>query len=178
MKEVFPVFCYHPAPIATGAIEGSDEVCDCCKRARGYIYRGGIYSKCGAELRFCPWCIADGSAATEFEGTFNDVDSLIEAGVPESVVKEVNERTPSYSSWQETVWLHHCGDACEFHGDASAQDVQGATADTFEAFLEGQEDDREHWIAEFRDYVPNEDLVFYKYVCRHCRVVRLMYEYS
>lgn len=178
MQEIFPIFRYHPDPISTGAIQASDEVCGCCKRARGYVYRGGVYAQHDDEILLCPWCIADGNAAAKFHGSFNQVDSLIEHGVPASVVRELSERTPGYSSWQELVWLHHCSDACEFHGDATAEDVRNASADTFEAFMEDQEENRAHWISVFRDYEPNEDLVFYRYVCRHCQAVRLMYEYS
>ncbi|SEQ72359.1 hypothetical protein SAMN03159444_02338 [Pseudomonas sp. NFACC02] len=178
MKEELPLFRYHPDPIATGAIEISDERCTCCERARGYIYRGAMYTTYDVETLLCPWCISDGSAAKKFEGSFNDVNSMIGRGIPASVVQEVNERTPSYSSWQEVVWLYHCSDACEFHGDASADDVRNAVPSTFEAFLEGQEEFREHWLSEFTNYQPNEDLVFYKYKCRHCRMVLLTYEYS
>ena len=38
-----PQFKYHPAPLTTGSIAPSDEVCEVCGRVRGYVYRGGTY---------------------------------------------------------------------------------------------------------------------------------------
>lgn len=33
-----PKFKYHPNPLVTGAIEPSEVACECCGKARGYIY--------------------------------------------------------------------------------------------------------------------------------------------
>jgi uncharacterized protein CbrC (UPF0167 family) len=38
-----PRFKCHPRPLSTGAIEESDAACECCGRARGFVYRGPIY---------------------------------------------------------------------------------------------------------------------------------------
>jgi uncharacterized protein CbrC (UPF0167 family) len=80
-----PKFKYHPDPVATGAIKPSEEVCECCNRARGYVYTSTIYAE--DEIQFiCPWCIADGSAAQKFDGMFSDDYPLKEAGVNEEVI--------------------------------------------------------------------------------------------
>ncbi|EGM59721.1 hypothetical protein SFJ1713_4195 [Shigella flexneri SFJ17B] len=76
-------------------------------------------------------CIADGSAAEKFAGSFQD-DASIEgvefeydeedefAGIkntyPDEMLKELVERTPGYHGWQQEFWLAHCGDFCAFIG--------------------------------------------------------------
>jgi len=114
-----PAFKYHPDPIATGNIKPSDAVCICCEQQRGYVYISNTYCEEEIVEALCPWCIADGSAARQFDAIFSDDHPLIKAGVPASVVEEVTRRTPGFTSWQQDEWLCCCGDACEFHGDPS-----------------------------------------------------------
>lgn len=38
--------------------------------------------------------------------------------MPASVIGELCQRTPVYSSWQQDQWLYHCGDGCAFLGAA------------------------------------------------------------
>ncbi len=67
LKKMLPVFTYHPHPLETGAIKASDATCECCSKARGFVYTASIY--CADEVEcVCPWCIADGSAAEKFDG--------------------------------------------------------------------------------------------------------------
>lgn len=95
----------------------------------------------------------------------------MQAGIAAEIVEQVNLRTPSYESWQQEQWLAHCNDACEFHGDASCEDVQKASEET-----------RSHWFAEYRQnekgwlfategYLLGGDSALYKFVCRHCQTV-------
>ena len=74
-----PVFRYHPDPIASGSVRESAETCACCDRATGWIYTATFYTAEDVSGRFCPWCIADGSAAGRFAGEFMDSYGL--AGV-------------------------------------------------------------------------------------------------
>jgi uncharacterized protein CbrC (UPF0167 family) len=108
-----PHFAYHPDPLASGSIVASDAVCRCCGQSRGYIYTGPAYCEDDLEEALCPWCIADGSAHDKFDATFTD-----EAGFPDgiapSVVEEVAQRTPGFSSWQQGRWLTCCDDAAAF----------------------------------------------------------------
>src|SRR6185369_1862863 len=120
---MLPSFRYHPAPLATGSVVESATTCRCCGRARGYIYASSVYAVESLRDSLCPWCIADGSAATKFDACFSDGDPLIRAGVPVSVVDEVTLRTPGYVSWQQEVWLACCDDACAFHGDATRSEL-------------------------------------------------------
>ena len=43
--------------------------------ARGYAYTAGFYAEEDVDA-ICPWCIADGSAAARFDGSFTDEDAL------------------------------------------------------------------------------------------------------
>lgn len=71
----------------------------------------------------CPWCIANGRAAAEFDATFTDVVPLPD-GVPSAVVDEILHRTPGFSGWQQERWLFHCGDGAEFLGRVGHAELQ------------------------------------------------------
>jgi uncharacterized protein CbrC (UPF0167 family) len=173
MTEPLPRFRYHPDPLATGAVEASSAACACCGRVRGFAYVGPVYAEEDLDVPLCPWCIADGRAAAELGACFVDSDPLAQAGVARDVIDEITLRTPGYFSWQQECWLAHCGDACEFHGDASVEDIAGASSET-----------KADWRAEYRhteatwdritaNYRPRGAQAFYKFVCRHCGRVRL-----
>ncbi|MDB0511553.1 CbrC family protein [Ralstonia solanacearum] len=170
--EQFPHFRYHPVPLATGAVVASEKVCACCNQARGCIYVGPVYSVNDLHHALCPWCIADGSAAsTTLGASFSDSYLLVQAGMPTEVIEEVNFRTPGYISWQQESWLSHCGDACEFHGDAGIQDVESASDGTKQAWLLEYKQDEASWRRVTESYQPAGDSALYKFVCRHCKQV-------
>jgi len=108
-----PIFRYHPDPIASGSIVGSDAPCACCGKRRGYIYAGSPYCEDDLEDALCPWCIADGSAHEKFDASFTDPAGFPD-GIAQDVVDEVAYRTPGFSSWQQERWLTCCGDAAAF----------------------------------------------------------------
>ncbi len=168
MSESLPSFRYHPNPLATGAVSPSAKVCICCSQARGYIYVGPVYSTNDLDESLCPWCISDGSAATKLDASFADSYPLHKAGVPENVIEEVNLRTPGYVSWQQEYWLSHCNDACEFHGDATVEDVETASQETKQYWLEEYKQDEAGWKFATDGYQPGGDSALYKFVCRHC----------
>jgi len=163
-----PYFEYHPDPLQTGAIVQTDRECLCCGMSRGYIYVGPVYAKEDYDESICPWCIADGSAASKLDASFADSVPLLQAGVPKEIAEEVNLRTPGYTSWQQENWLSHCGDACEFHGDATIEDVKNAS---FE-----QNEDGWNWAT--NGYNPGGDSALYKFKCRHCGMVLLSWDLS
>ncbi|WP_413816630.1 CbrC family protein [Piscinibacter gummiphilus] len=178
MTEALPSFTYHPDPLRTGAVAQSEVVCVCCSKARGFIYVAPVYAKDDLNERLCPWCIADGSAATKFDASFSDDWRLHKAGVPFEVINEVAMRTPGYFSWQSESWLSHCADACEFHGDASEGEVANASDLTkieWQREYDLNEDDWKHATA---GYVPRGHQAFYKFVCRHCSLVLLGWDCS
>lgn len=162
-----PKFTYHPDPLGTRALVASAEVCDCCGQARGYKYNATIYARKRARC-ICPWCISDGTAARKLDGKFVDDDPLKSAGVPQSVIDDVCLRTPGYSSWQQEVWQAHCGDACEFHGDATEVEVADLAGEALSEFLRRSGLKREHWPRLRDNYVPGGDASIFKFVCRKC----------
>ena len=147
MSDTLPSFTYHPNPISTGSVERSAGTCRCCGQARGYIYVGPVYGLEDLHDSLCPWCIADGSAARALGAEFADARPLKQAGVAAAVTEEVHLRTPGYSSWQSEQWLVHCGDACEFHGRASPDELASAGV------------------------VPRGLSAPFKFKCRHCATV-------
>jgi len=173
LMEKLPVFTYHPDPVATGVVTPSSAECVCCGRSRGYLYVGPVYAISDLHEKLCPWCIADGSAAAKLDASFADSHPLIQAGLKRAIVDEVNLRTPGYVSWQQESWLSHCDDACEFHGDASARDVAGATPETKSDWLVRYRQDEKGWAWATEGYEPGGGSALYKFVCRHCRQVVL-----
>ena len=67
------------------------------------MYVGPIYST-GYIEEVCPWCIADGKAASKWSASFNDV-YFASNEVPKDVVQTVDQRTPGYETWQGNKWL-------------------------------------------------------------------------
>ncbi|MGR8931383.1 MAG: CbrC family protein [Gammaproteobacteria bacterium] len=162
-----PRFEYHPDPIATGSFKRSEEICECCNKARGYVYTSIIYAE--EEVEFiCPWCIADGSAARKFDGLFSDGYSLREAGISEEIISQVCERTPGYNSWQQEEWLSHCGDACEFHGDAPKSELRALTGEKLDHFLKKEMIKPDLWKKILEHYEEGENPAICKFKCRQC----------
>jgi uncharacterized protein CbrC (UPF0167 family) len=84
-----PDFRYHPDPIRSGSIVLSEERCRCCRKARGYIYTGPVYSEeDGLDDQLCPWCIADGAAHRKFDATFIDPEAFAD-GMPQAAMDEI-----------------------------------------------------------------------------------------
>ncbi|QFZ18893.1 CbrC family protein [Saccharothrix syringae] len=125
-----PTFRFSPNAYALGFIVAEPVHCSCCDRDRDWRYRGSFYTAT-PDVRLCPWCIADGSAATRFDGEFSDRSGIdgfrVEPGgtpaVDPDAAEEVATRTPSYPSWQQEQWRVHCGLPCAFIGFAGADDL-------------------------------------------------------
>ena len=166
-----PFFQYHPDPIATGAIERTKEICECCGESREYKATSTIYSEDDVDV-ICPWCIADGSAAEKFDGEFSDSHPLLSEGIHEDIVKEVCERTPGFISWQQERWLSHCSDACEFHGDAKKSDLEALVGERLDDFLAAEFIKAEDWSYLLQSYDNGGDLAIYKFKCRVCNITQ------
>ncbi|OBY90139.1 hypothetical protein A6723_023975 [Pseudomonas sp. AU11447] len=169
MSQTLPAFRYHPEPLSTGSVVASAETCLCCGQKRGYVYTASVYTRHDLpENCLCPWCIADGSAAERFEASFADDYPLLDAGVPDAVVREVCERTPGFASWQQEHWLNCCGDACAFHGDARREDIIALGA----AELAGHFADfgwpEKTWLQVIEHYEPAGNPAIYHFRCLHC----------
>lgn len=165
----FPHFPYYPDPIHTKSIELNPGICDCCGKHSDYRHTGGIYSAIAeGEEEFCPWCIADGSAARVFQGTFNCAGTDIPEDVPPEVLRHVEERTPHLETWQDNDWLYHCADACECHGDATREDLLAFNGEDLETFLKTYSMSHEDWAGYVSVYQPVMDPAVYKFKCRKC----------
>ena len=173
MDTPLPTFRYHADPLTTGAFEPRQVTCACCGQARGFVYVQPVYATSDLDEQLCPWCIADGSAASRLGARFSDAQPLLKAGLSQDIVDEVSLRTPGYSCWQEEEWLAHCNDACEFHGDASEADIAQASEATKADWQQHHGKTARQWAAATRDYEPAGDNAFYKFVCRHCSAVQL-----
>ena len=111
-----PTFLHHRDPIASGSVIRSEEVCDCCRTARGVVYSGSTY--CLADPTLCPWCIADGSAHEKFDAYFFDADFVDEnferIEVSEQARQEVLNRTIGFATFNPIGWWVHCGEPAEY----------------------------------------------------------------
>ncbi|MFH8411183.1 CbrC family protein [Streptomyces sp. NPDC018019] len=90
---------------------------------RGYLYTGPIYTAADVDDGVCPWCIADGSAARQYDAQFTGgpSDDILDA-----IWEALSTRTPGYSSWQgDGDWLVHCGDGAAFLGPVGARELAG-----------------------------------------------------
>ncbi|MFD4511090.1 CbrC family protein [Streptomyces sp. NPDC058457] len=83
MSADLPFFRYHPDPLASGSIRAAADTCACCNRSTGWICTATFCTAHEVDGPFCPWCIADGSAAQRFAGEFADSYGL--AGVGEEI---------------------------------------------------------------------------------------------
>ena len=138
----------------------SDEACERCGRDRGYVYRGPVYAV--DEIEFvCPWCIADGSAAVEFDADFTTVDGA-PSGMDASITDEIVHRTPGFAGWQQERWLFHCNDGAEFLGRAGWSEVSAAPGALDSIRNDGWSDDVLQYLH------PEGDLAAYLFRCRHC----------
>lgn len=173
----FPIFTYHPDPIATGAVIKSDATCESCGKATGFVCTSTIYAVKKVDF-ICPWCIADGTAAKKFNGSFTDDYPLIEAGIDNKIIFEIAERTPGYISWQQEEWQSHCDDACEFHGDADINELKEMQGEQLSSFLEQQMLDVTLWKQLLTTYKKGGDPAIYKFKCRHCHKIIFTMDFS
>lgn len=119
-----PRFRYHPDPVATGAIEVMAGTCLGCGRDRGWMCVVAPYAGRDLRDRLCPWCVADGTAASTFGAVFTDLDGETDTdGVDPAVLDEINHRTPGFSGWQQERWLFCCNDGAAFLGAAGWEEL-------------------------------------------------------
>jgi len=165
-----PVFKYHPDPIATGSIVKSDQECRCCGKKTGFIYAGPVYAEEELDQAFCPWCIADGTAAEKFDATFTDSAGIGDGEVSLSagIEEEISRRTPGFSGWQQERWLGCCDDAAAFLGPMGRKELKklgpkAAAAVREECDLEGEE-----WEEFLGALNRDEGPTAYVFRCLHC----------
>jgi len=169
MSPTLPTFRYHPDPLATGSVRPDDTECACCGQARGYVYAAAVHGPEALRGRLCPWCIASGAAASKYDCLFSDDRRLRRAKVPRPVVLEVTRKTPGFTAWQGAAWEVCCGDACEFHGDATRAQAAALAGDVLERHLRRWGWDRDYWSGYLGQYEPANGQSLLHFICRHCR---------
>lgn len=168
-----PSFRHHPDPVATGNVAPSTATCRVCQQARGYVYlRDAIHAGRGDySEQICPWCIADGSAASALNVAFACCLD-INGSVPDVALEELSLRTPGYVSFQGEAWLAHCNDVCRFLGDATLEQVAQASAASIAAWCAANDADEAVWRDLASDYAPGADIGFYTFECLHCGLIQ------
>ena len=166
-----PEFAYHPDPVSTGSVVASDAMCIACGDARGFMYTGPVYAVEEIVEEFCPWCIADGSAAAQFDAEFTDVGLGVPDDVPADVLDVIEHRTPGYEAWQQDHWLYHCRDGAAFLGRAGRAELEPypEAIETLRAEIAAYdgwdaEQVEQHIAAMDKDGQPTA----YLFRCRHC----------
>ncbi|MDR2834638.1 MAG: CbrC family protein [Bacteroidales bacterium] len=172
-----PKFKYSPNAYKIGVFENEEGTCSVCGEKRNVKYTSSFYSTEDPEY-ICPFCIANGKAAEKYEGEFNDYAGIegvspdpnaSKPAISKELLLEVSERTPSYNSWQQEVWLSHCNEPCAFIGYADGE--------TIKPFIDELEDDIENngydkdEVLEFLS--KNSSMVGYLFQCLHCGKHRL-----
>lgn len=172
MADVLPAFRYHPDPVGTGSIVASPRSCLGCGRQRGYVYVGPVSADAELSEAICPWCIADGTAARQFDAEFTAPHGVGDYGswdrVPPDVVEEISRRTPGFFGWQQERWWTHCSDGAAFLGCAGRLELDGMWRDAAPALEADAGLDADDW----REYAAALDAegspTAYVFRCRHC----------
>jgi len=165
-----PDFPYHPDPIATGSVERSATECLACSKARGFIYTGPVYAVDEFVEVICPWCIADGTAATKLDAEFTDVGWGVPDGVPAKIRETIATRTPGFGGWQQEHWLYHCDDGAAFLGRAGSEELEPHPDAVEMLRREGEESgwDDNHIAGYIGALDKDGDTTAYLFRCRHC----------
>jgi len=172
-----PKFKYSPNAFNLDIFEKEEGICSVCNEKRQIKYTSSFYSVEEPEY-ICPWCIADGKASEKYNGEFNDYCGIegvspepndTDPTIPKELILEITNKTPSYTSWQQEVWLTHCNEPCAFIGYADTK--------TIEPIIEELNDDIENngYDPEFIRMHLSKDgsLVGYLFQCVNCEQHRL-----
>jgi uncharacterized protein len=159
-----PTFKYHPNAYQLDIFVNEEGICSVCNQKRTIKYN--LVPYCVEDPDYiCPWCIADGSAAEKYQGQFNDNYGIED--VPPEMLDEIVLKTPSYSSWQQEVWLSHCNEPCAFIGYVGAKEIEPY----FDEILDDIQDYPEELIKS--SLSKDGALVGYLFECVQCAKRRL-----
>ena len=127
-----PKFKYSPNAYELDLFEKVDGICSVCNEERHIKYNCSFYSREKPDY-ICPWCVANGKASEKYNGDFNDYCGIEgvspdpndpEPTIPKEMLLEICNKTPSYLSWQQEVWLTHCNEPCAFIGYADSSIIK------------------------------------------------------
>jgi uncharacterized protein len=176
-----PNFKYSPNAYELDIFEKKEGICSICEQTRNLKYTSSFYCTGNPEY-ICPWCIENGKAAEKYKGVFNDYfgiegvnydedsPTMSETTLDKDLLLKITNMTPSYTSWQQEVWLTHCKEPCAFIGYADKE--------TIKPYLEELKDDiesNEGYGAEVikTHLSKNGSLVGYLFQCTICGNHRL-----
>ena len=177
-----PKFKYSPNAYELDLFEEVDGICSICNEQRNLKYVSSFYSINKPDY-ICPWCIANGLTAENYKGDFNDYFGIEgvspdpndpEPTIPKELLLEITNKTPSYFSWQQEVWLTHCNEPCAFIGYANSQSI--------EPILEELKDDIENsgisteYIS--KGLTKESDIGAYLFQCVNCGQHRLHIDFT
>lgn len=171
-----PRFNYMSDSYLTTVFTVDSFTCDCCKKISDLKYIGPQYSSATIDAMLCHQCIQTGEAVKSgLVGFFNEIDP---ERVDDNVSSEICYRTPGLFTWQDQEWATHCNDACEFHGDATAQDIIDADEKTIHIWMERYDQSRKDWDSFMTGYAPGGDQGVYKFICKHCDAIVINWDFS
>ena len=74
--------------------------------------------------------------------------------------------------------MSHCNDACEFHGDADADDLEALNGVQLKHFLKEEMIKIDIWQKVLENYEEGGNPTIYKFKCRHCPEAVFTIDYS
>lgn len=173
-----PKFKYSPNAYELDLFEKTEGICSICNQKRNIKYTSSFYSIETPEY-ICPWCIADGKAAKIYDGSFNDYCGIEGVSpdpnnppptIEKSLLLEITDKTPSYTSWQQEQWLTHCNEPCAFIGYADSKIIEPILEELNEDIERNWGFDSEH----IKNHLTTDGhLVGYLFQCTKCKQHRL-----
>ncbi len=174
--EPLPTFRLFPDPLREGVFERTEKACELCNRARGYLYTGPR-QPFESELRFCPWCLADGSASKSgihlhYFFLFN------KCRVDEIELEELLTRTPGFWTIQENSWQACCNRPCIYLGAADASDLRGRWAEAVPSMFAdtGLSKERQEEIVDRVE--RNGSPEAYVFQCQDCKKLKATWDFD
>lgn len=117
-----PKFKYHPNLYHTQIVVFGKGICNCCKK-KTEAYIESMYAEEETDC-ICLDCVADGKAASMFDGQFVQDADVIDN---EEATDELFHRTPGYFSWQGENWKACCNDYCAYIAGLDEKDFLDST---------------------------------------------------
>lgn len=168
-----PKFKYHPNLYNSNIVTFKNGICQCCgKEVKAYI--DSMYSEEDIDC-ICLHCVADGSAAKKFDGTFIQYAEQVNNPV---AIEELEKRTPGYESWQGEHWLACCDDYCEFIGDVGTKELNnmGIAEEVFDEYEKKYNYGDIEWI--MQNLTAFGPVAGYLFKCRKCGKYHLYVDMS
>ncbi len=94
------------------------------------------------------------------------------------ILEEICLRTPSFPTWNFESWLAHCNDACEFHGDATKEDIDNISQESLKISLDYNGISKDDWLYLTENYSLDSGTGLYKFKCRDCSLFIYWIDYS